>query len=67
MTRKTVSRVTAAPTAHARKQETRKLTSDLIDEHVAAFEAAGGMVEVLETTRVLKSIATTPDGGNARG
>ncbi len=61
MTRKTVSRVTSAPTAHLRREESpRKLTSEHIDAHLAAFAAAGGEVEVLSTTTVLKRILAEP-------
>ena len=38
----------------------RTLTSEHIDAHLAAFEAAGGKVEVLATTSVLKRIQADP-------
>jgi len=63
MTRKTLSRATAAPTAHLRREENpRKLTSEHVAEHLAAFEAAGGKVEVLSTTQVLKRVQATAVG-----
>jgi hypothetical protein len=37
-----------------------QLTSEHIDAHLAAFEAAGGKVEVLATTTVLKRIQADP-------
>lgn len=43
-----------------RADATRGLTSEHIDAHVAAFEAAGGKVEVLATTTVLKRIQAEP-------
>lgn len=39
-----------------RADASRGLTSEHIDEHLAAFAAAGGQVEVLPTTQVLKRI-----------
>lgn len=46
-----------------RADAARGLTSEHIGAHVAAFEAAGGKVEVLETTQVLKRIQ--PDATDA--
>ncbi|HZH43122.1 MAG TPA: hypothetical protein VEY50_03445 [Lysobacter sp.] len=36
--------------------DSKKLTSERIAEHLAAFQAAGGQVEVLGVTRVLKRL-----------
>lgn len=56
MTRK-LSPVNHSAPAYTRKPDSpRQLTSEAIDAHLAAFAAAGGKVEVLETTRVLKRI-----------
>lgn len=43
-----------------RADSARGLTSEHIDAHLAAFEAAGGKVEVLATTTVLKRIQAEP-------
>lgn len=43
---------------------TRQLTSEHIAEHLAAFQAAGGTVEKLGTTQVLKRL---PAAGPASG
>lgn len=52
--------MTASPSRRA--DTSRQLTSEHISHHMAAFEAAGGRVEVLGTTPVLKRIETaTPD------
>lgn len=48
------------PIPVARRPETaRGLTSEHIEAHLAAFMAAGGKVEVLSTTPVLKRIGGT--------
>lgn len=51
----------ASPPPYQRRAETsRQLTSAQLDVHLAAFEAAGGKVEVLATTAVLKRIQADP-------
>jgi hypothetical protein len=56
----------AAPPFQRRPEPVRGLTSELIEAHLAAFMAAGGTVEVLSTTPMLKRIGG-PDGGKPRG
>jgi hypothetical protein len=41
------------------KPGARNLTSEQIADHLAAFQRAGGTVEVLGTTRTLKEIVAT--------
>lgn len=60
MIRKTTSAATAPPPYQRRAEPSRHLTSEHIDAHLAAFEAAGGKVEVLSTTSVLKRIQADP-------
>jgi len=60
MTRKTTPAATAPPPYQRRAEPSRQLTSEHIDAHLAAFEAAGGKVEVLSTTTVLKRIQADP-------
>lgn len=61
MTRKPIA---PPATSHARRADvSRQLTSEHIRTHLAAFEAAGGQVEVLGTTQVLKRLA--PDAAGA--
>ena len=43
----------SAPPYQRKAESARTLTSAHIDAHLAAFEAAGGKVEVLATTTVL--------------
>ena len=50
----------STPPFQRKAESTRTLTSEHIDAHVAAFEAAGGKVEVLATTTVLKRIQAEP-------
>jgi hypothetical protein len=54
-------RKTTAP-APRKPVDARSITSDDIAAHLAAFTAAGGEVEVLGVTRVLKHVgdAATP-------
>lgn len=64
MTRKILSpSSTSAPPYQRRAEPSRQLTSEHIDAHLAAFEAAGGKVEVLSTTTVLKRILAEPVPG----
>ncbi len=52
---------TASTQPYLRRAEpSRQLTSEHIDAHLAAFQAAGGKVEVLSTTTVLKRIQADP-------
>lgn len=47
-----------------KETEPRALTSERIADHLAAFHAAGGHIEVLGCTRVLKKLddlVTTPN------
>jgi len=60
MTRKTTTTATVPPPYQRRAEPSRQLTSEHIDAHLAAFEAAGGKVEVLSTTTVLKRIQADP-------
>lgn len=60
MTRKTPTRADVATSR--RPDPSRGLTSAHIREHLAAFEASGGRVEVLGTTQVLKRVG---DAGRA--
>lgn len=61
MIRKNTTGTAAPPPPYLRRAESsRQLTSEHIDAHVAAFEAAGGKVEVLATTTVLKRIQAEP-------
>jgi hypothetical protein len=50
----------SAPPFQRKAESTRTLTSEHIDAHLAAFAAAGGKVEVLATTTVLKRIQAEP-------
>ncbi len=50
----------SAPPFQRKAESSRTLTSEHIGAHVAAFEAAGGKVEVLATTTVLKRIQAEP-------
>jgi hypothetical protein len=50
----------SAPPYQRKAESARTLTSAHIDAHLAAFEAAGGKVEVLATTTVLKRIQAEP-------
>lgn len=50
----------STPPFQRKAESARTLTSEHIDAHVAAFEAAGGKVEVLATTTVLKRIQAEP-------
>ena len=50
----------AAPPYLRKAEPSRQLTSEQLDAHLAAFEAAGGKVEVLATTPVLKRIQADP-------
>ena len=43
-------------TFHRKETEARVMTSESIALHVQAFESAGGRIEVLGTTRVLKKL-----------
>lgn len=56
----------SAPPYVRRAEGSRQLTSENIDAHLAAFAAAGGKVEVLATTQVLKRIPSAPDGEPAK-
>lgn len=60
MTRKTTPSTNAPPPYQRRAEPSRQLTSAHIDAHLAAFAAAGGKVEVLSTTTVLKRIQADP-------
>jgi hypothetical protein len=61
MTRRSAPHTSASVAPFQRRVESpRQLTSELIDAHLAAFEAAGGKVEVLATTTVLKRIQAVP-------
>jgi hypothetical protein len=61
MSRKSTPVVSNAAPAYARRPESpRQLTSEAIEAHLAAFAAAGGKVEVLSTTQVLKRIQGVP-------
>lgn len=63
MTRRSAPHTSASVAPFQRRVESpRQLTSELIDAHLAAFEAAGGKVEVLATTTVLKRIQAGPVG-----
>lgn len=64
MTRKSTPYIAPSSAPGQRRSDNpRQLTSALIGVHLAAFEAAGGKVEVLSTTTVLKRIhaTETPD------
>jgi hypothetical protein len=50
----------STPPFQRKAESARTLTSEHIDAHLAAFEAAGGKVEVLATTTVLKRIQAEP-------
>ncbi|MGL6289786.1 MAG: hypothetical protein ACRC2H_03765 [Silanimonas sp.] len=50
----------SAPPFQRKAESSRTLTSEHIDAHLAAFAAAGGKVEVLATTTVLKRIQAEP-------
>lgn len=43
----------------------KEVTSERIAAHLAAFEAAGGTIEVLGVTRTLKSIGAAPAAAGA--
>jgi hypothetical protein len=61
MIRKNTAAPASPPPPYLRRAEpSRQLTSEHIDAHLAAFEAAGGKVEVLATTTVLKRIQADP-------
>ena len=61
MSRKTLSTTTTSPPPFMRRAEpSRQITSESISAQIAAFEAAGGEVEVLSTTTVLKRIQAEP-------
>lgn len=61
MNPKSTSHATGASTSFSRRVDhSRQLTSENIQSHMAAFEAAGGRVEVLGTTRVLKHVEPEP-------
>lgn len=60
MIRKNTPAASAPPPYLRRAEPSRQLTSEHIDAHLAAFEAAGGKVEVLSTTAVLKRIQADP-------
>lgn len=61
MSRKTLStNTTSAPPFMRRAEPSRQITSESISAQIAAFEAAGGEVEVLATTTVLKRILAEP-------
>jgi hypothetical protein len=57
----------SSPPFHRKAESSRTLTSEHIDAHLAAFEAAGGKVEVLDTTVVLKRIDVAPAAKPGRG
>lgn len=57
----------SAPPYVRRAEGSRQLTSEHIDAHLAAFEAAGGKVEVLATTTVLKRIQAEPEAAKPKG
>ena len=58
MTTKPTPRPLTSGTAFTRRVDnSRQLTSEHIQEHMDAFQAAGGRVEKLGTTEVLKRIA----------
>lgn len=50
----------STPPFQRKAESARTLTSEHIDAHLAAFAAAGGKVEVLATTTVLKRIQAEP-------
>jgi hypothetical protein len=50
----------STPPFQRKAESSRTLTSEHIDAHLAAFAAAGGKVEVLATTTVLKRIQAEP-------
>ena len=57
MTTKTPIRQPTSTTTYARRPDlSRQITSAHIADHVAAFQAAGGTVEVLGVTPVLKRL-----------
>ncbi|GAB6197193.1 hypothetical protein [Lysobacter xanthus] len=57
MNTRTPIRPPASPTPYTRRPDlSRQITSAHIADHVAAFQAAGGTVEVLGTTPVLKRL-----------
>ena len=43
-----------------KEADTRLITSETIDDHLQAFQSAGGRIEVLGNTRVLKKIDDNP-------
>lgn len=61
MNRKTLPTAATSPPSFMRRAEpSRQITSESISAQIAAFEAAGGEVEVLATTTVLKRIQAEP-------
>lgn len=62
MTTKPALRVAgASPFRTDKAGGSRGLTSEQIADHLAAFQRAGGTVEVLGTTRTLREIGKVPD------
>ncbi|AKC87084.1 hypothetical protein [Pseudoxanthomonas suwonensis] len=56
-TRKPIKSVPPRRPAGEPSKPTRALTSERISDDLAAFERAGGQIEVLGTTRVLQRVA----------
>lgn len=63
MSTKTPLRQPQSTSTARRNDQSRQLTSEHIADHLAAFRAAGGTVEVLGNTQVLKRLqpAATPE------
>lgn len=47
-------------TPRGRQVDPRHVTHETIADHLQAFQAAGGRIEVLGTTRVLKNVDPAP-------